>query len=87
MSARTIIVVGDRTDHGGVVLSGATESTIDGQPTARLGDTVSCPQHGENRIVEGSAACTLEGVPIALHGHKTACGSTLIGSRAATVTE
>jgi len=43
---------------------------------------VSCPKegHGTNPIVEGSPTLTDDGVPVALHGHKTACGCTLIAS-------
>jgi len=87
MSARTVILVGDLTDHGGTVLTGAADATIEGRATARQGDKVSCPLHGDNTIVEGAATCTLGGTPIALHGHKTRCGSSLIGSGSTTVSE
>lgn len=38
------IVMGDRTSHGGVVMSGDPTWTVDGQPIARIGDKVSCPR-------------------------------------------
>lgn len=88
---RKFIVVGDSTDHGGTVISGASVSTIGGKAIARLGDLVDCPQkypggrpHGFNAIVEGESTCKVEGKPAALHGHKTACGCALIGSVTAT---
>jgi len=46
-----IIVVGDKTDHGGAVLGGSAAHDVCGKPIARLGDKVDCPRHGENRVV------------------------------------
>lgn len=84
---RKIVVVGDSTSHGGVVISGSPIRLLDGKPIARLGDMVSCPlkypnkkPHGINPIIEGEPAFGINGVPVALHGHKTACGCTLNGS-------
>ena len=88
---RRIILVGDPTDHGGTVISGSTSHTIDGKAIARLGDLVNCPMkypdgspHGINPIVEGEAGLSLDGIPVALEGHRTACGCSLIGTTSAT---
>ncbi len=90
--ARKIIVVGDSTSHGGVVISGDATRTIGGMSIARLGDMVNCPllypnkkPHGVNAIIEGESTYLVKGIPVALHGHKTACGCTLNGSVQATV--
>ena len=77
---RRIIVLGDQTDHGGVVITGSSEHTMHGRPIARLGDEVACPLHGINRIVEGHPTATIEGIPVAVEHGMTACGSHLIGS-------
>jgi uncharacterized Zn-binding protein involved in type VI secretion len=77
-----IIVVGDCTDHGGV--SGSDNQAIDGQPVARIGDPVSCPRHGINRIVEGHPSFSIDGKAVALTGCKTECGSVLLGTNRAT---
>lgn len=84
--ARKIIVVGDATDHGGKVISGSPTQAIDGKAIARLGDNVACPKkgHGVNAIVEGDSGFLVNGIPVALEGHKTACGCALIGSVSAT---
>lgn len=84
--ARKIIVLGDPTSHGGQVISGSSLHTIDGKPIARLGDQVSCPikGHGTNPIVEGDPNCLIGGLPVALEGHKTQCGCSLIGTVSAT---
>ena len=80
MAARRMILVGDSTSHGGLVASGSPHQDVDGKAVARLGDEVSCPQHGPNKIIEGEASYDVEGVPAALEGHRTECGALLIGS-------
>lgn len=84
---KQIIVVGDGTSHGAVVISGSPSSSINSKPVARLGDMVDCPQkysgeapHGINAIVEGRNTYSIDGIAVALHGHHTACGCSLIGS-------
>lgn len=47
---------------------------------ARLHDRVSCPEHGENEIIEGSPFFRDCGIPVALDGHRCACGCRLIAS-------
>ncbi|MDB5768238.1 MAG: repeat containing protein [Collimonas fungivorans] len=90
--ALKIIVVGDSTSHGGHVISGSPTHNILDKPIARLGDLVECPlvypggkPHGVNKIIEGHSTFILDGIPVALEGHKTECGCTLIGSIGATV--
>ena len=78
---RRIIRLGDSTTHGGKVIQVASTTEVDGIRIARLGDTVSCPQcNGTHTIVEGEETCTDDDIPIALHGHKTSCGASLISS-------
>jgi uncharacterized Zn-binding protein involved in type VI secretion len=91
MSAK-IITVGDKTDHGGTVISGAPHHNIRGKAVARLGDKVACPlfypggkPHGVNKIVTAHSALTVNGAPVAVEGCKTECGCKLIGSVPATV--
>lgn len=90
--ALKIITVGDKTDHGGKVISGSPTHKISGKAVARLGDQVSCPQlypggapHGVNKIVTAHATLTAGGIHVAVHGCKTECGCSLIGSVTATV--
>ncbi len=89
--ARRIIVVGDPTDHDGRVISGSATHRIGNKAIARLGDKVDCPKrypdrslHGVNAIVEGEPGMLVDGIPVALDGHKTECGCRLIGTSAAT---
>jgi uncharacterized Zn-binding protein involved in type VI secretion len=86
--SRPLIVVGDKTSHGGTVLSGSPNTDTHGKPIARVGDKASCPLKGHGGvtvIVSGDPACLIDGQPAACHGHKTACGATLIASQGATL--
>ncbi|MBI4869221.1 MAG: PAAR domain-containing protein [Candidatus Wallbacteria bacterium] len=69
---------GDATDHGGTITTGSPTVSIDGLPGARLGDTHSCPIHGDNPIVSGSGVWTNDGLPCARLGDTTACGATIV---------
>jgi uncharacterized Zn-binding protein involved in type VI secretion len=81
-----IITVGDKTDHGGQVISGSPSHDIGGKAIARLHDKVLCPQfypggkpHGMNRIITAHETLTAGGVPVAFDGCTTECGCKLIG--------
>lgn len=85
--SRPFILIGDSTDHGGVVLEGTQVSDIGGKAIARVGDKVSCPKRGHGGttvIVSGDPTCIIDGQPAARHGDKTACGATLLSSQAST---
>lgn len=80
--ALPIVRLGDKTTHGGAVISASPMHTLRGIGIARMGDMVACPMpgHGTNPIVEGSPVFTIEGRGVALHGHHSACGCALIAS-------
>jgi uncharacterized Zn-binding protein involved in type VI secretion len=81
---KPLIVVGDKTDHGGVVLTGSSITLIDGKPVACVGDTVSCPRKGHGGttvIATGSSGMAIDSRMVARHGDKTACGATLLSSQ------
>lgn len=87
-----IITVGDKTDHGGTVVSGSPTHDIRGRAIARIGDNVDCPQsysggkpHGVNKILSGNNTFTINGLAVAVDGCNTECGCKLIGSQPATV--
>ena len=72
----------DPTTHGGTVVSASPTTIIMGKPVARLGDSVTCPLpgHGVVTIVEGDTDWLVDGRPVALEGHKTSCGASLIST-------
>jgi len=81
------IVLGDKTSHGGTVITGDDVLSICDKPAARLGDKVTCPLHGPNEIIEGFHTVMLEpNKTLAYEGCKTACGATLIAGEQTIVT-
>ncbi|HHZ8355260.1 PAAR domain-containing protein [Morganella morganii] len=88
MAGKSVICLGDTTDHGGVVISALDNYSINGRPVATEGDSVSCPKcKGVFQIASGSSLMTFPGKKIALEGMKTTCGATLIASQSLMVSE
>lgn len=82
-----VIVLGDKTSHGGVVISASSFSDTHGKGWARRGDMVSCPLcKGVFPISQGDPSLIDDGKPVAYHGCKVACGATLISSQIFTTT-
>jgi len=73
------IVLGDRTSHGGVVISGDPTRTIDGQPVARVGDKATCPRCKRTSTIVSSRFQTVIdlGKPMAFDQDVTDCGALL----------
>lgn len=71
---------GDATSHGGKILTGADRITVKGRRAARIGDRVSCPIHGENRIVGGSSRMSDGATPLSCDGDHTECGAVLLAT-------
>ena len=80
---RPFIVIGDQTDHGGLVVGAAGTTDTHGKRIARVGDQVTCPKKGHDTtvIVSGDPTMIIDGMPAARHGDKCACGATLISSQ------
>lgn len=76
-----VIVLGDATTHGGKVTSASSSFDISGKNVALLNDTVSCPKHGTNKIIECDFFAYEEnGRGIVLQGCRTQCGASVIAS-------
>lgn len=88
MGQRPFIVLGDRTDHGGIVVGASQVTLTHDKPIARVGDQVTCPKkgHGTTVIVTGDPTMIIDGQPAARHGDKCACGATLISSQVVSTT-
>jgi uncharacterized Zn-binding protein involved in type VI secretion len=82
-----LIVMGDRTTHGGTVISADMTFDINGKCVARIGDMTVCPKckgvfpikSGAGDLVDGS------GSGYARHMDSTACGAKLISSQITTL--
>ncbi len=81
------IVIGDKTSHGGTVISADFTYCINGKATARVGDQVVCPRcKGVFPITEGDpGSVDAAGKSYARQGDKTACDASLIPSQGQTV--
>jgi uncharacterized Zn-binding protein involved in type VI secretion len=81
-----VIRLGDKTSHGGVVLTASPLSDSGGIPIARVGDMVACPLpgHTPSMIISGDPTMIVDGKPVARNGDKTSCGASLIASQQAT---
>ncbi|EAM6532125.1 PAAR domain-containing protein [Salmonella enterica] len=79
---KPLITLGDKTSHGGVVISADTGFLHEGQPVACDGDQVTCPikGHGPARIIASGQGFSVNGKQAAHDGDKTTCGATLIAS-------
>lgn len=81
MAKRAFIRQGDRTTHGGTVITGDGTFIIGGKEVARVGDQVICPRcKGTFPIVTG-APTMFSGQNIALQDDYTGCGAKLIASQ------
>ena len=78
--ARPQARLGDITSHGGVIITGAIRTVVNGKPAARMGDLHACPilGHGVTPLVTGSLDTATEGMPDARIGDVTACGAVIV---------
>ncbi len=84
--SKPLIVMGDKTSHGGTVISADLTFDINGKHVARVGDMTVCPRckglfaiaSGPSDLVDGS------GNGYARHMDSTACGAKLISSQITT---
>ena len=85
--AGALIVLGDKTNHGGTVISADMTVDIHGKYVARIGDMTVCPKckgtfpinSAANDLVDGS------GKGYARHFDTTACGARLISGQITTI--
>ncbi len=80
---KPLITLGDKTSHGGTVVSASSVILHEGQPVACDGDLVTCPitGHSPAKIIASGQGFTIDGKSVAHDGDKTTCGAILIASR------
>lgn len=80
-NGRGVIRIGDKTTHGGEVISAAQDFTVLGNRVALEGDSTFCPQcKGTFSIHPGDDARKHHGKRVAYDQDLTACGAKLISS-------
>lgn len=76
-----VIRLGDKTSHGGQVLSAQSTFKALGKPVAVMGDMTVCPQcKGAFPILVADSERHHHGKAVAYDGDKAACGAKLISS-------
>ncbi|QJQ02425.1 hypothetical protein RB25_25225 [Herbaspirillum rubrisubalbicans] len=83
--SRPFITVGDKTSHGGTVISGDQTFLIHGKAVAGIGDLTVCPRcKGTFPITSGAEDMMTNGKAPAREGDRTACGAILIAAQVVT---
>lgn len=72
--------LGDALSHGGAVIEASGTVFADGRAVARIGDRVSCAQHGLQRIVSGAESVVTNGRGTAIDGSRCSCGARVIAT-------
>ncbi|BEV17375.1 PAAR domain-containing protein [Herbaspirillum sp. DW155] len=83
--SRPFITIGDKTSHGGTVISGDQTFLIHGKAVAGIGDLTFCPRcKGTFPITTGAEDMITNGKAPAREGDRTACGAVLMATQAVT---
>lgn len=76
-----VVRLGDKTSHGGKVISAQATFRVLGKPIAVEGDLTTCPQcKGTFSIQPSGNERNHNGRAVAYNGDKAACGAVLISS-------
>lgn len=64
--SKGVVLLGDKTTHGGAVISVSSTMIVNGKNVALIGDKISCPiiGHGINAIIEGSPEWSSDAKPL-----------------------
>jgi uncharacterized Zn-binding protein involved in type VI secretion len=84
--SKPFVVLGDKTSHGGTVISADMTTDINGKYMARANDLTVCPRcKGTFAITTGASDMTDgAGNAYARHGDSTACGAKLLSAQVTT---
>lgn len=74
------VLLGDKTTHGGQVISASSTMIVNSKKVALVGDKIMCPiqGHGINSITQGSSEWLSDGKSVAVNGCNCECGCQVI---------
>ena len=75
-----VIRLGDKTDHGGEVISAVSSMMVKGKPVATVDCMTHCPKCKGDFAIQSGSGALLKGKRVAHHNDVTACGAKLISS-------
>ena len=80
--SKGFVLLGDKTTHGGDVISASSTMIVNAKKVALIGDKISCPKdgHGINSIIEGSSEWISDGKAVVVDGCRCECGCQVISS-------
>jgi uncharacterized Zn-binding protein involved in type VI secretion len=78
INGQDVARLGDKTDHGGVIIQAAPNLKHLGIPTALNGHLTECPRCNGTFPIIATGARTHQGIKVAMIGDKTACGATIV---------
>lgn len=80
--SNSFVLLGDKTTHGGEVISASSTMIVNNKKVALVGDKVNCPKegHGINDIIEGSLEWSSDGKLVVVDGCHCECGCQVISS-------
>lgn len=80
--SKGFVLLGDKTTHGGEVISASSTMIVNAKKVALVGDKISCPKdgHGINSTVEGSSEWISDGKAVVVDGCRCECGCKVISS-------
>ncbi|WP_073534700.1 PAAR domain-containing protein [Serratia marcescens] len=80
--SKGFVLLGDKTTHGGEVISASSTMIVNSKKVALIGDKISCPKegHGINSIVDGSSEWISDGKAVVVDGCRCECGCQVISS-------
>ena len=70
--------LGDLLDHGGAIIEGSPNVTVNGKPVARKGDKAMCAIHGLVTISDGNPHMPINGRDCARVTSLCSCGAKII---------
>ena len=80
-NGRGVIRLNDKTDHGGLVISASSGTSVLGTVAALENDMTHCPMcKGKFAIKPDATGARYEGIPYAYDGDVTECGARLMTS-------
>jgi len=75
--SKGVVLLRDKTTHGGEVITASSTMIINGKQVALTGDKISC-----NAIIEGSAEWSSDGKAVVVDGCLCECGCQVISGAA-----
>ena len=80
--SKGFVLLGDKTTHGGQVISASSTMVVNGKNVALVGDKIICPinGHGINAIIDGSPEWISDGKAVVVNGCHCECGCQVISS-------